>query len=134
MTIPAPHTLGTIALSAIAGISIASVCGLRAFLPLLALALGAHLGWIALDPRAAWLGSDAALWALVAATLVELAADKVPGLDHLLDVVATFVRPVAAAFAAWATVAGVLLPLLALAIVVLGGAWLVRVATGRRRA
>ncbi len=94
-------------LAAMAGTAIAAACGLRAFLPLLALAGGARLGLVKLDPSTAWMAGDAAILALTTATVIELLADKVPALDHALDAVSTFIRPAAAALAAWAGFAGV---------------------------
>ncbi|MEO5987494.1 MAG: DUF4126 domain-containing protein [Candidatus Eisenbacteria bacterium] len=108
-------------LAAMAGISIAAACGLRAFLPILALAGGARLGWVHLSPSMAWLSGDAVIWALSAATVIELLADKVPALDHMLDLVSTFIRPVAAAFAAWAGIAG-LNPVLGMSAALIMGA------------
>lgn len=90
-----------------AGIAIAAACGLRAFLPLLALGLGVHFGWLHVAPAAAWIGSPPAIVTLVWAAVLEIVADKVPALDHLLDLVATFIRPAAAAIAAWCTFEGV---------------------------
>jgi hypothetical protein len=83
-------------------IALAAACGLRAFLPLLALSVASHLGAVHLTAHAAWFGSDAALWILGLATVLEVLADKVPVLDHLLDAAATFVRPAAGAIVAWA--------------------------------
>lgn len=94
-------------LAAMAGTAIAAACGLRAFLPLLALAGGARLGLVRLDESTAWMAGDAAILALTTATVIELLADKVPALDHALDAVSTFIRPAAAALAAWAGFAGV---------------------------
>ncbi len=84
------------ALAALAGIAIAAACGLRAFLPLLALGLAARAGVVDLDPRAAWLAGNHALVALAVAALLEIAADKIPIVDHALDAVGTLVRPAAA--------------------------------------
>src|SRR5262249_44265791 len=92
-----------LAFAAAAGIAIAAACGLRAFLPLLALALGVHFGWLNVDPAAKWIGSAPAIVTLVWAAVVEIVADKVPPLDHLLDLVATIIRPASAAIAAWCT-------------------------------
>jgi hypothetical protein len=89
--------------TAAAGIAIAAACGLRAFLPLLALAIGIRTHMIEVDPAAAWIASTPVVVALVWATVIELAADKVPPLDHFLDLVATVLRPAAAAIAAWCT-------------------------------
>jgi hypothetical protein len=83
-------------------IALAAACGLRAFLPLLALSVASHMGAVHLSAEASWFGSDAALWILGGATVLELLADKVPLLDHALDMAATFVRPAAGAIVAWA--------------------------------
>ena len=87
------------------GIAIAAACGLRAFLPLLALGLAGRLGFVSLDPSVAWLTHDATLWALGVATVVEVAGDKIPVVDHVLDAIGTVVRPAAGALAAFAALA-----------------------------
>jgi hypothetical protein len=91
----------SLTLALLAGIAIAAATGLRAFLPLLALGLGARLFGIELKPGLHWLTSDLALIALGVATVIEIAGDKIPAVDHALDLVATFVRPVTAAIAAY---------------------------------
>jgi hypothetical protein len=75
------------------GVALATTCGLRAFLPLLAAGIAARFGLLALDPRFAWLAGNPALIALGVATVLEIAGDKIPLVDHLLDVAGTFVRP-----------------------------------------
>jgi hypothetical protein len=85
-----------------AGVAIAAACGLRAFLPLLALGLAARAHWIHLTPQVQWLESEHALWALAAATVLEVLGDKVPVVDHFLDAVGTVVRPLAAALGSYA--------------------------------
>jgi Domain of unknown function (DUF4126) len=113
-------TVMTIVSAALAGVAIAAACGLRAFLPLLALALASRFGLVHLSASAGWMGSNAALWSLGVAAVLEMLADKVPVVDHALDVVGTFVRPAAAAVAGWATF-GDVNPLLAwVAALVLG--------------
>jgi hypothetical protein len=105
------------------GIAIAAACGLRAFLPLLAMGVAARIGVITLDPQMNWLAGDTSLWALGIATLVEIIGDKVPVVDHVLDVAATLVRPAAGAVAAYAALASWPEPLpLALALVAGTGA------------
>jgi hypothetical protein len=86
----------SIVLAVAAGIAIAAACGLRAFLPLLALGLAARAGIVTLDPHAAWLAGPHALIALGLAAVLEIAADKIPVVDHALDVLGTVVRPAAA--------------------------------------
>lgn len=71
------------------GIALAAACGLRAFLPLLAVSLGAHAGIVPLGESFAFLGSWPATIALATATVVELAASSVPWVEHVLDAIAT---------------------------------------------
>ena len=78
------------------GVGLAAASGLRAFLPLLAVGLAARVGFLHLHPGLEWLAGDPALWALAAATALELLGDKVPLLDHALDAIGTIVRPAAA--------------------------------------
>ena len=105
-------------LAAVAGITIAAACGLRAFLPLLALGVAARVGLVHLDPRADWLAGNIALIALGVATVVEIAADKIPIVDHVLDGIGTVIRPAAAwlgasaLFHAWPSPWGQLLALI----------------------
>jgi Domain of unknown function (DUF4126) len=90
---PEPITM----LAAIAaGIVLAASSGLRAFLPLLGVGLAGRFGHWPLASSVQWLGSDVALIAFGVATLVEIVADKVPIVDHGLDVIHTVVGPVAA--------------------------------------
>ncbi len=91
-----------IVLAIAAGIAVSAACGLRAFLPLLGVGLAGKFGFLALAPAAHWLGNDVTLIALAVATVVEIAADKIPIVDHALDVISTGLRPAAAAIATFA--------------------------------
>jgi len=82
------------------GVALAACSGLRAFLPLLATGILARSGHFPIQEHLAWLSSTPALIALTVATLVELLADKVPALDHALDVAQTPTRTVAGALVA----------------------------------
>lgn len=82
------------------GISLAACAGLRAFLPLLAAGVAVRSGWWPVEPWLQWAGSTEALITFGAATVLEIVADKVPFLDHALDVFHTFARPVAGALVA----------------------------------
>ena len=88
------------------GLDLAASSGLRAFLPLLMLSMAAH--WnvfnIELTGPFAWLGSPLALGALAVATIVEVAGDKIPVVDHGLDAIGTFIRPLAGTLAAAAVI------------------------------
>ena len=79
------------------GLGLAASCGLNTFLPLLMLAAGAHfhIFGIELNQNFAWLASDTALVALSLGTLIEVVADKIPAVDHALDVFGTVARPAA---------------------------------------
>jgi hypothetical protein len=84
------------------GVGLAAATGLRAFLPLLAVGLAGRHGVLHLHPGMEWLETDPALWSLGVATALELVGDKVPVVDHVLDGIGTFVRPVAAWVATFA--------------------------------
>src|SRR5205085_9850019 len=88
------------------GVGIAAACGLRAFLPLLAVGVAARAGLIHLHAGSEWLAGDRALWALGVAAALEIAGDKIPVVDHALDAIGTLLRPVAAAVGAYAVLQG----------------------------
>lgn len=110
----------------IAGIMLAAATGLRAFLPLCMLAWAAYLDWIPLSSSFAWLDSLPAVVAFTAAVLFELAGDKIPAVDHLLDVLGTFVKPLAALVITAASVSDIA-PLYVVIAAMIGGA---SIATG----
>jgi uncharacterized membrane protein len=85
---------GSILLQAAAGIGLASAAGLRAFLPMLVVGVAARIGWVQLGSTYDWLGSWPALVTIGIAVVVELAADKVPVVDHVLDVLQIWIKPV----------------------------------------
>ena len=72
----------------VVGVGLAAATGLRAFLPLLLVGAAARLDVLPLSDGFQWLGSTAALIALTTASLLEIAAYAIPGVDHLLDIVA----------------------------------------------
>lgn len=115
--------LQTYALPILLGLGLAASTGLRTFLPLLMLAGAARLGLfgIELNDKMAWLASDAALWALGAATAIEFVGDKVPAIDHMLNAVGFVARPLAAIVAAYA-VFGEMDPIVAAVAAVIVGA------------
>jgi hypothetical protein len=99
--------LETWVLPAFLGLGLAAATGLRTFLPLLMLAGCVRLGLfgISVNPQVAWLGSTPMLVGLAVATVAELAADKIPIVDHGLSAVGTVTRPLAGALAAGAVFA-----------------------------
>jgi len=85
--------LPTVALA----VALAASAGLRAWLPLLATGALARLDVLLLGESFAFLESTPALVLFGVATIVEVAGDKIPIVDHVLDVVSTFLRPAAGA-------------------------------------
>jgi|SRR5687767_9890259 len=93
--------MGVILIYVAAGIVLAASAGLRAFMPLFGVGLASRLlGW-SIAPSMDWMASDVGLVALGVATVVEILADKVPLVDHTLDVVHTIVGPLAGALVAF---------------------------------
>lgn len=77
------------------GIGLAACAGLRAFLPLLIVGLAGRLDWIPLTENFGWLESTPALIVFGVAVVIEILADKIPVVDHLLDSAQVFVKPIA---------------------------------------
>ena len=88
---------GQVELQIMSGVMLAAVCGLRAFLPLLAVGIAARLGAVHLNAEFAWIESWPAIVSFGTATLLEMAADKIPIVDHALDLLGGLVRPMAGA-------------------------------------
>ena len=82
------------------GISLAAACGFRVFVPLLAMALGVRYMGMGIDENLAWVGSDAAIVCLGAATVVEIFAYYIPVVDNLLDTITGPAAMIAGAFVA----------------------------------
>jgi hypothetical protein len=110
--------LGTLSLA----VALAAAAGLRAWLPLLVAGLLARLGMAQLGEGFAWLGSWPALGLLGGATVLEIAGDKIPVVDHALDALGTFLRPLAGTLAAAATLVHIEDPLVALVVGLVVGA------------
>jgi hypothetical protein len=81
-------------------IALAASAGLRAWLPLLLASGLSRLGVLDLGPSFQFLSSNKALFLLGVATLIELVGDKIPAVDHALDVIGTPLRPAAGALLA----------------------------------
>lgn len=75
-------------LSVALGVGLAAATGLRVFLPLLIAGLAARADWIPLTDAFAWLESTPALIMFGAAAVLETLAYYIPGLDHVLDLLA----------------------------------------------
>ena len=90
------------------GIGLAAPAGLNAYIPLLALALADRATTrVTLQAPYDVLSSNLGIAILVVLLTVEVAVDKVPGVDHVNDIIQSIVRPVAGAIAALAATGGV---------------------------
>src|SRR5215831_20401691 len=78
-----------LALSIVLGIALAAATGFRIFLPMLIVSGAANTGYLQLDNSFAWLGTPSALTMLSVAAFAEVLAYYVPGVDNLLDSLAT---------------------------------------------
>lgn len=90
-------TTTSVVLGLLLGLGLSASTGLNTFLPLLLLSAAArfNIAGVELGERFQWLSSDTAIIVLIVACVAELIADKVPSVDHFLDSVGTFIRPVA---------------------------------------
>jgi hypothetical protein len=104
------------------GVALAACAGLRAWLPLLLAGCAARVGLLQLGASFDFIASNQALALFTVATLVEIAADKLPALDHALDTVSTVIRPAAGALLAASVMWKISDPLTALALGVAVGA------------
>ncbi len=82
------------------GAGLAAASGLRAFLPALVVGSLARLEWVTLRGELDWLASTPALVIFGTAVVLEVLGDKVPLLDHALDLAGTVVKPLAGALMA----------------------------------
>lgn len=108
-------------------IALAACAGLRAWLPLLLAGGLARVGWLELGPTFGFVSSNKALALLALATVIEIAGDKIPAIDHSLDALSTVLRPAAGALLAASVLGRVWDPLTAwvLGVVVGGGTALI---------
>lgn len=82
------------------GVGLAAAVGFRVFLPLLVMSGAAYSGVLTLSEELQWLATPTALAMLSVAALVEILAYYVPGVDNLLDTIATPAALVAGTIAA----------------------------------
>jgi hypothetical protein len=71
------------------GIGLSAACGFRVFVPLLIMNIAALGGQIQLPAEFAWMGSAYATVAFGTATIIEVLGYYIPGIDHVLDIIAT---------------------------------------------
>lgn len=84
-----------LALQVMLGICLSACAGLRAFLPLLIIGILQRMGYLQVGQTFGWIGSNPALIVFGTATLIEIIGDKIPVLDHTLDSIGTFIKPIA---------------------------------------
>jgi len=78
-----------LAVSAALGIGLAAATGFRVFLPMLVVSAAAYSGHLPVGASFAWLGTSSALTMLGVAAVAEILAYYIPGVDNLLDALAT---------------------------------------------
>jgi len=103
-------------------VALSASAGLRAWLPLLVTGGLARAGFVQVGESFQLLASTPVLIALGAATLIEIVGDKVPAVDHALDVVSTFTRPLAGVLVSASVMWQVSDPMVALGVGLLVGA------------
>jgi hypothetical protein len=82
------------------GIGLATAAGLNAYIPLLALGLlGRFTDLITLPTGWQWLENGWVIAILAVLLAIEFVADKIPIIDHVNDIVQTFIRPTAGGLA-----------------------------------
>jgi hypothetical protein len=80
--------------------ALSGAAGLRAPLTLLALSIAVHTGHLHPGPALAWVGSGWVMGLAALASLIDFAADKIPGVDHAMHAVHTVLAPIIGALAA----------------------------------
>ena len=91
-------------LSVALGVGLAAAVGMRVFMPLLVLSIAAWNGFVDLAPSFAWLATLPAIIMLGVAASIEVLAYYLPGIDNLLDALATPAALVAGTIAAAAVI------------------------------
>jgi hypothetical protein len=109
-------------ITTIASVVLSSSSGLRAYLPLLALGIAVASGVVPLEHGYGILNSPWLWGGLAVLTVVETVADKIPGVDHVSDIIHTVVRPIMGAVifgttdnlvsANWGTVGAIAAPII----------------------
>jgi hypothetical protein len=84
-----------LAVQLVLGVALAASAGLRAWLPLFVVGLLARTGQLDLNTSFDFLSRTDALIVFGVATVLEFLGDKIVAVDHFLDILSTFVRPVA---------------------------------------
>jgi hypothetical protein len=98
--------IADVALPLTLGVMLAATAGLRAFLPLLLVSALGFTGAVELSGPVAFLAHPAAVLTFTTGVLFEVAADKIPFVDHLVDMIGTVIRPLAGALVGTSLIAG----------------------------
>ncbi len=89
-----------IVVSVALGVGLAAAVGFRVFLPFLVMGGAAYTGHLTLSDGLQWLATPTALAMLSVAAIAEILAYYIPGVDNLLDAIATPTALVAGTIAA----------------------------------
>ena len=84
--------------SIVGGLALAATAGLRLFMPFLFVGAMNRYGGAPTPEMLAWTATDPGFLLLLVATFLEVLSDKIPVVDHVLDVGATFIKPAAGLF------------------------------------
>jgi hypothetical protein len=103
-------------------VALAACAGFRAWMPLLLAGALSRAGILQLGGSFAFLASNEALALFALATVVELLGDKIPTVDHALDLLSTFLRPAAGAVLAASVFGRITDPLQSIALGIAFGA------------
>lgn len=82
----------------IGGLALAATAGLRLFMPFLFVGGMARYAGTPTPEMLSWTATDSGFLLLLTATLLEILSDKIPVVDHVLDMGATFIKPAAGLF------------------------------------
>jgi hypothetical protein len=86
---------------------LSGAAGLNAYIPLLTVGIMQNRGWLHLASPYDVLGSGWCIGLLIVLLIVEIVVDKVPGADHINDIIHTAIRPAAGAIV-FASQAGII--------------------------
>jgi uncharacterized membrane protein len=87
-------------LESLTGLGLATSAGLNAYIPLLAIGvLARYTDMITLPANWSWMENGWTLAIVAVLLAIEFVADKVPVVDHVNDVIQTFIRPTAGGLA-----------------------------------
>ena len=84
--------------------SLTTTAGVRGVLALALVSVATHVGILHPPEGFAWLASVPVMWSLVGVAAIEVLADKIPFLDHVLHVAQVVIKPAAAAIIVGGTV------------------------------